>query len=90
MNKYTTNDLIMMKETAEIGLPYYWKAAQLDRSPDGRASIARAAFENQKQLLADIYAELDRLGVEYDKLYPDCLDWAFDENLESRLDGRKD
>lgn len=88
MNKYTTNDLIHMKETAEIGLPYYWKAAQLDRSPDGKASIARA-FENQKQLLADIYTELDRRGVEYDKLYPDCRDWTFDENLESRLDGRE-
>lgn len=88
MNKYTDNKLVVMKETAELGLQCCWKAAQLERSPDGRNSIAQA-FESQKQLLVDIYAELDARGVDYLKLYPDCRDWTTDDNLEERLDGRK-
>lgn len=89
MNKHTDTKLILMKETAEFYLQCYWKAAQLERSPDGKASLAQA-FERQKQLLVDIYAELDDRGVDYLKLYPDCRDWTTDDNLERRLDGRAD
>lgn len=82
MDKYTDNELILMKNTAEIGLPYFYKASKgLEGEPLERI---KKAFENQKQLLNEIYFELDMRDVDYLKLYPDCLEWTFDENLESQ------
>lgn len=82
MDKYSDNELILMKNAAEIGLPYYWKSSQ-DLSKEAMTKV-KNAFENQKQLLADIYFELDMRNVDYLKLYPDCKEWTFDEDLESR------
>lgn len=82
MDKYSNNELILMKNAAEMNLPYYWKASQ-GLNHDALQRIKKA-FNNQKELLSDIYFELDMRNVNCLKLYPDCLEWTFDKNLESR------
>lgn len=82
MNKYDNNQLLKMKHTAENNLPYFYKNS-IGLNWQAYNNVVRA-FENTKKILADIYTELEKRGVEFDKRYPDCLEWTFDENLESR------
>lgn len=82
MDKYSDNELILMKNSAELNLPYFYKSS----TGLGREACDNVVkgFENTKRILADIYAELEKRGVEFTKLYPDVLDWTFDKDLESR------
>ena len=82
MDKYSDNELIIMKNSAELTLPYFYKSS-IGLGRQAFDNVVKG-FENTKRILADIYAELEKRGVEFDKLYPDVLDWTFDKNLESR------
>ena len=82
MNKYDNNQLLKMKQTAETNLPYFYKGS-IGLGWQAYNNVVRA-FENTKKILANIYVELEKRGVEFDKRYPDCLEWTFDKNLESR------
>lgn len=82
MDKYSDNELIMIKKGAELNLPYFYKSS-IGLGREAFDNVVKG-FENTKRILADIYAELEKRGVEFNKLYPDVLGWTFNKDLEAR------